>query len=923
MYPSEKPSATGKVTSDWWREISPYLEHALTLSGDDRTTWLRSLRQHDVAIANRVEDLLDEYDSLTESCFLEDFHGALTGHPEFPGQVVGAYKLISMLGEGGMGSVWLAERNDGRFERNAAVKFLNIALGGRGREQRFKREGSILGRLADPKIAALLDAGVSENGRPYLVLEYVEGEHIDRYCDLAKLDVEARLWLFLDVLTAVAHAHANLIVHRDIKPSNVLVRTDGHVKLLDFGVAKLLEQDGNEGSQSPLTREAGAGLTPQFAAPEQLTDGPVTTATDVYALGVLLFLLLTGKHPASSHLHSTASLFKAVVEIEPPLMSAAVAADKDESDAAAVRSTTPEKLRQSLRGDLDTIVAKALKKVPDERYGSVTAFAEDIRRYLQHQPISARPDSVVYRTVKFVRRHRWQVGFAILAFAASLAGLIAAAMQTRAARTERDFAMRQLSRAEAINDLNSFVLSDAAPSGKPFKVNDLLGRAEHIIQRQRGDTDSNRVELMISIGRQYWTQDQDARATRILEEAHALSQHLTDPSVRARAACALASALALGRDVDRAEALIAEGLKEVSGNRLFALDEIFCLKCGSEVARERGASGQAIARARKAREVLIHSSFESDLQEFHTLMQLAESYRVADQFSQSDLTFQQAAIRLTALGRDDTQTAGTLFNNWGLAVQFLGRPRAAEELFRRAIAISSSDNQEQSVSPMLLVNEARVLRTLARLEEAKRYAERGYAEAQQSDDQVVINQSLLVRASVYRGLGDPGRAHEALSEVEPRLQAALPAGHQAFASLASEKSLLAESEGNFQSALNRANEAIAIATAFMKANGGGPDFVQILLARRSSVEQDMHKFAEAESDAQQALTIGRDISQPGVFSCNLGWDYLALARALQAEGKNDQARTALESAIEHLEHTLGPQHPDTQRARQLLAVRNQ
>jgi eukaryotic-like serine/threonine-protein kinase len=409
-----------------------------------------------------------------------------------------------------MGSVWLAERNDGRFERQAAVKFLNMALAGRGSEQRFRREGSILGRLANPKIAALLDAGVSENGRPYLVLEYVEGEHIDRYCDLTKLDVEARLRIFLDVLSAVAHAHANLIVHRDIKPSNVLVRTDGQVKLLDFGIAKLLEKDGDSGAETPLTREAGAGLTPQYAAPEQLTDGPITTATDIYALGVLLFFLLTGHHPAGSSVHSTATLFKFIVEIEPPRMSEVVASKIDDSETSSLRSTTPDKLRQTLRGDLDTIVAKTLKKRPEERYAAVTAFADDIRRYLHHEPISARPDTLAYRTVKFVRRHRWPVAFATFAFTASVAGLIGTMTQTRAARAQRDFAVRQLSRAEAINDLNSFVLSDAAPSGKPFKVNELLGRAEHIIARQRGDNDANRVDLLISIGRQYWSQDEDA-----------------------------------------------------------------------------------------------------------------------------------------------------------------------------------------------------------------------------------------------------------------------------------------------------------------------------------------------------------------------------------------------------------------------------
>src|SRR5206468_3346080 len=219
---------------------------------------------------------------------------------------IGAYKLISPIGQGGMSSVWLAERNDGRFERRVAVKFLNIALAGSAGERRFRREGKILGRLAHPCIAELIDAGISPAGQPYLVLEHVEGEHIDHYCDQRTLDVRARARLFLDVLAAVAHAHSNLIVHRDIKPSNVLVTADSQVKLLDFGIAKLLEDERHAASPSQLTREGGGALTPQYAAPEQLTGGAVNAATHVYALGVLLYVLLTGRHPAEPHLTSHA-----------------------------------------------------------------------------------------------------------------------------------------------------------------------------------------------------------------------------------------------------------------------------------------------------------------------------------------------------------------------------------------------------------------------------------------------------------------------------------------------------------------------------------------------------------------------------------------------------------------------------------------
>ena len=220
-----------------------------------------------------------------------------------------------------MGSVWLGERTDGRFERRVAVKFLNLALLAQGGEERFKREGRILGRLSHPHIAELVDAGVSPSGLPYLVLEHVEGDHIDRYCDQQRLDVEARLYLFLDVAGAVVHAHTNLIVHRDLKPSNVLVSNDGQVKLLDFGIAKLLEGDGQDGEATLLTVQGGRAMTPDYAAPEQVTGAPVTTATDVYALGVLLYVLLTGHHPAGRGPRSPADLVKSIVDTEPRRLS--------------------------------------------------------------------------------------------------------------------------------------------------------------------------------------------------------------------------------------------------------------------------------------------------------------------------------------------------------------------------------------------------------------------------------------------------------------------------------------------------------------------------------------------------------------------------------------------------------------------------
>jgi serine/threonine protein kinase len=260
-----------------WRRASPHLDRVLDLPPADREVCLAALRTQDPEVAADVQVLLNQHRDLHTERFLEESAGVVPGLGPLAGLTVGAYRLEEAIGHGGMGSVWRASRSDGRFEGSAAVKLLNAELVGRTGGERFKREGTILARLTHPHIARLIDAGVSMTGQPYLVLEYVNGRHIDKYCDGEALGVEARIRLFLDVLSAVAHAHTNLIVHRDLKPSNVLVTHDGQVKLLDFGIAKLLEDDARP-HEVTLTREAGAGLTPKFAAPEQVTRGPITTA---------------------------------------------------------------------------------------------------------------------------------------------------------------------------------------------------------------------------------------------------------------------------------------------------------------------------------------------------------------------------------------------------------------------------------------------------------------------------------------------------------------------------------------------------------------------------------------------------------------------------------------------------------------------
>src|SRR5262249_40822630 len=503
------------LTADRWRALSPYLDEALEIPTRGRGAWLESIFARDAALAADLQKLLVEHDLIHESRFLEQpvlpaARAALT--QSLAGLTIGAYRLVSPIGQGGMGSVWLAERCDGRFEGRVAVKLLNIALIGRAGEERFRREGTILARLAHPHIAGLIDAGVTSTAHPYLILEHVAGLSIDRYCNDHASNVEARIRLFLDVLEAVSHAHANLIVHRDIKPANVLVSDDGRVKLLDFGIAKLLQGEGewdHEGGASALTRDAGNALTPEFAAPEQVAGGLVTTATDIYALGVLLYVLLTGQHPAGAAVQSPATLIHAIVDAEPRRVSDAVVSENEPEEARARHAsrcgTTASRLRWILRGDLDTIVAKALKKKPAERYSSASALADDLQRFLRHEPISARPDTIRYRTARFVRRNAR--GVALGAVVALLLGASTAFYTIRLAQ-ERDRARREAAKATKVSELMVGLLTGADPianraTGEGLTVRGLLDAGAEQAQRGLVDQPEVKADILTVLGRVY------------------------------------------------------------------------------------------------------------------------------------------------------------------------------------------------------------------------------------------------------------------------------------------------------------------------------------------------------------------------------------------------------------------------------------
>ena len=901
------------VPSELLAALAPLLDQVLDLDPAERAAWLTALRARDPPRASDLEQLLATESTLDAEGFLVE---PAESAPSLAGLRLGGYTLERPLGQGGMGTVWLARRSDGRYEGTAAVKLLNLALLDEAGLERFRREGSLLARLNHPHIARLLDAGVTPGGQPYLVLEHVEGERVDHYADARRLPVEARVRLVLDVLAAVAHAHANLVVHRDIKPSNILVGRDGQVKLLDFGIAKLVEA--GEADPVTATESGGRALTPEWAAPEQATGAAITTATDVYALGVLLFLLLTGRHPTGEGARTPAEHLRAVLDTEPPRLSSVVT-------GAEARDSTPERLRRSLAGDLDNIAAKALKKRPEERYPTVSAFRDDLQRYLVHEPVSARPDSLGYRVRKLIRRNRLPFTLAVLGLLALAAGLVgtvtqAARATAQAARADsaaaasaaqRDFALGQLSRAEAINELNTFLLTDAAPSGGSFTVGDLLARAESLVDREHAGTPANRVEILVSLGQQYLDVDEDARARAPLERAYLLSREVQDRATRARAACALGRNLARLGSPDSAQALAGEGLALLPDEPLYATARVFCLLAASDIARSGGRGEDAVVHAEAALRLVESMPSPPPGLRLRALMLTAASYNATGRRREADTLFSDAREELGKLGRENTQTAVTLYNDWGVTLARIGQPRRAEELYREAIRISSTSSQgDEALDPIVLHNLAQTLGDLGRQEDAVAAAERANRIARRKGQDVALNATLRTLFTLYLGLGRTERAEAALAEVEPRIRRASPPGHFVFAGLVSDRSMLLSRRGDLAGALRLADSAITMSDKLQNRRNVQPVF----LRRRAEIELRLGKVGDASRDAAASLEMTRAQAQAGQPSSSVGLSHLLLGRTLRAEGQGDASAAAFDSAVAHLLPTLGPDHPKAKEA---------
>ena len=484
------------MTPERWKQIRTVFEEAELLDSAERAQFLERACAGDEELREEVASLL-QAQSRADSDFMDRPAADLvqeTGNAAAVssrvGSRVGPYRVVAEIGHGGMGEVYRAERIDGQFDQQVAIKLVRVGMGSAFIVERFLHERQILASLNHANIARLLDGGATHDGVPYLAMELIEGDRIDLYCQAHRLSVTERLRIFLEVCAAVQYAHQRLVIHRDIKPGNILVTKDGTPKLLDFGIAKIVDPSGD--AETTMARP----MTPEYASPEQVRGEPITTATDVYSLGVVLYQLLTGASPYRVSSKSAAQLSQAITGTDPQRPSTAVvfamkveASETRPEPVLSDREPTPARLQRRLAGDLDSILLMALRKEPERRYGSVQQFAEDIRRHLDGLPVTATKGSWSYTAGKFVSRHRAAVGATALVIAALVAGIVATERQARIARIERARAQKRFDDVRQFSDSLIFNINDALQDvpGTTGARKLLLDRASQYLDRVAGD----------------------------------------------------------------------------------------------------------------------------------------------------------------------------------------------------------------------------------------------------------------------------------------------------------------------------------------------------------------------------------------------------------------------------------------------------
>ena len=811
---------------------------------------------------------------------------------------LGPWQLIRRIGSGGMGEVFEARRSDGNFEQHAAVKLLQT--GAVGQHERFDAERSILARLEHPGISRLLDGGVTDDGRPWMAMELVAGVPITTYCMQRHATLVERLHLFEQVCDAVAYAHRHLVVHRDLKPANILVDTDGRVRLLDFGIAKLLDRDA-----AVLTHTASVLLTPAYSAPEQIAGGPITTAADVYALGLLLFELLAGCRPWPDTGSSLAQTVRAVLDRPVPALSAVAAANP--------AAPLPCGL---LRGDLDAVVAKALRKEPAQRYSTVDAFKLDISRVLRDEPVAAREGAHLYRVGHFLRRHRWSLAAVAALFISLAGGLAAAAWQAHRAEVQRDTARRDLAREEALRyELTNMFRKVLAENGEhPLDAKGMLdASAQHLLSAYRGRP-KLAGPLVVTLADLYDALEDAQGGAALLEGYLAQAGTDADPASIADARSKLANLELLRGHIDRAGRLLdqAQAYWAQTPNR-YDEERLEGLAVRARLQRSRGDLGGAIATEEEAIRQRIALSGRVHRETAVLYNSHAITLTAANRLDEALAAYRETSAIYQALGLGNGLDAQIILGNTGTLELRTGHLREAGPLLKNAYERERALAGDSAAVAAAMGYYGRLLTLTDRGPEAlttlREAAALGASYAGETSPLALQNRLFLGEAQL--SMGDTSGARATLEAVRGAAWRQYGAAHVLTlrAALALARVDLAQGHADAARA-----ELLRTVAALRQLGPPAEANLSEALVALGETELTRGRPSEARAPLAEAVRL-REKNGPQAWDLAEARERLGEALAALGDG---EARTMLQQAASTLEAQLGANHPLTLRARRAL-----
>lgn len=889
-----------QLDPDQLQQLYALLDEGLSLPETERESWLRSLPRDQQPLVPRLSAML-AHAALETDTFLRRpldvsafAFSAAGARDDQPGDLVGPYRLISQLGAGGMATVWLAERADGVLQRQVALK-LPRASWGHDLPERMAREREILGALEHPHIARLYDAGVTAAGRPWMALECVTGLPIDTYCKKEQLDVRQRLELFLQVTDAVAHAHARLIVHRDLKPNNILVTRDGEVRLLDFGVAKLLEDE--SAAAENLTKLTGPAITPAYASPEQVAGQPITVATDVYSLGVVLYELLAGERPYQLVHGSAAAMEKAIQSADVPL--------------ASTQAAGGLKVARQLRGDIDTVLAKALKKDPRDRYTSVESFASDIQRHLAGLPVIARPEARWYRAGKFVRRNLLPLAATGAVIAALMFGLGAATWQAREAERQTVIARAKQAQSQASADFMLMVLTDGIRPGKSLTLDELIDRSEAIAEHDFSTSATERAVAADAVSDWLITNERFDRAQQVLTRAIERLPENVDPELLHSLRCQRAAAqVGLGQT----DAALREYDQMLAATAAEPDASWYCLQRRTNAALMLNDAPGALRFAEEALRQFARAGNDSPLRRAHLVANEAYAQMLNGRPARADQLFRTSTALLGEAGRAESTLAVSIYNDWAIALWNAGDPRAALEKLDHGLQITVSHSPDGVEVATSYANRAHALRALGRFDEALTAFEHVRQLAQRDNNPSQEVYALAGEAVVAARLDQPDKVRRLVDEAGEILRrAALPNDGAPALWLHIAQAMLNQSLGQLAEA-DRIFADVQAQYARLQTKTG---VVAETFIDRAEIALALGRLDDAKAHAEHALALARESQGDFPHSFIAGEAWLALAQTYRARGGTVEARDASQHAKENLRSTLGASNPISREAEQL------